>query len=322
MSLAEDARGTSPGQPNVFVLRDNLEKALDSIQKIDFISQLGRTIFLFDPLRSVPRDDVEKVASRRITSFYQIGTEFIIFLFTSDLFLGRDEFAPLPTNIDENIWTENERESVRETGSVLGGLSWKSALLNSDPIPAKEERIVYLYKEALHKWFRYVLALPFAPKEGQIYHLFFCSNFEIGIRVTKNFYSQFTGNPRFSPDNRATYAKFKTEHPDKVVGFVGQRKPLEFKMLWKIIKEHEDGFCDSMCEDLKEDEPLVFKREMVLTWLAQQRYIVPVSYPNELWRQRWQTYKLNWSVVTAKLGVPAPVPLVPMLPSKMMVNRR
>ena len=314
-SLVEDADLQSFGRPQVFVLRDRLEKTLDTIERIDTLSELGRTIFLFDPLRSVPYDDVEKVAARRIDSFYKIGTEFIIFLFTSDLFLGRDEFAALPTTANQNEWTEAQHKSVRETDLAMGGTSWRAAILNTGPVSEKEDVAVALYKELLHKWFRYVLALPFAPKQGQRYHLFFCSNFETGIRVTRNFYSEFTGNPRFSPDNRAAYAKFKIQHPDKMVGVVGQRKPAEFKMLWKIIKEHEDGFVDAMCEDLKEDEPSTFGREKILTWLAGQGYIDRTAYSNDYWQRRWPTYRMNWSVVTSKLSVPGPLPLVPILPN-------
>jgi three-Cys-motif partner protein len=314
VSLADDANIPSFGQPQVFVLRDRLEKALDTIERIDTFSQLGRTIFLFDPLRSVPYDDVERVAARRVDSFYKIGTEFIIFLFTSDLFLGRDEFAGLPTTQNQDAWTEAQHRSVLETDLAMGGTSWRTAILNTGPVSDNESVVVELYKEQLHKWFRYVLALPFAPKQGQLYHLFFCSNFEIGIRVTRNFYSEFTKNPRFSPDNKTAYTKFKAEHPAKMVGIVGQRKPSEFKMLWKIIKEHEDGFADAMCEDLKEDEASLFGREKILTWLAGQGYLAKTAYSNDHWQHRWPTYRLNWNVVNSKLGVPGPLPLVPILP--------
>ncbi len=315
VGIVEDTNTLSLGRHQVFLLRDNLEKVLDSIDRIDAFSELGRTIFLFDPLRSVPYADVEEVAIRRIDSFYKIGTEFIIFLFTSDLFLGRDEFAALPTTTDQNAWTEAQHNSVRETDLAMGGSSWRSAILSERPISEKENDIVGFYKELLRKWFRYVLALPFAPKRGQLYHLFSCSNFEIGIRVTRNFYGEFTRNPKYSPDNRAAYDKFKAEHPDKIVGFVGQRKPAEFKILWKIIKEHEDGFADAMCEDLKDDERSLIGRERILTWLSEQGYLAKTAYSNHHWQRRWPTYSLNWDVVKSKLGVPAPLALVPMLPN-------
>jgi three-Cys-motif partner protein len=304
----------------VFVSNEALEKTLDIVDKVESFQGLGRTIFLFDPLRSVPWASIEEVARRRIDSFYRKGTEFIIFLFTSDLFLGRDEFAALPTTPNESSWNERQRKSVMEADSLFGGTSWRASLLKDESVVERENRLVKMYKDALHKWFRYVLALPFAPKKEQVYQLFFCSNFEAGIRVTRNFYSGFTLNPRYSPDNRAAYERFKRQHPDKVRGYIGQRKPLEFKMLWKIIREHEDGFCDLDAEDLKEEEVDFSKRATALNWLLHQGYLIPVSFHNDRWLNTRSTYELDWGVVTSRLGVRPPLPLIPMSLSSTMAG--
>ena len=52
---------------------------------------------------------IEKVARDRIRYYYSTGTEFIIFLFTSDFFIGRKEFAPLPQQNLESLWTVEEK---------------------------------------------------------------------------------------------------------------------------------------------------------------------------------------------------------------------
>ena len=85
---------------NVHLLNQTLDEALAKVSQIR-----GNVIYFFDPLRSVEWTAVEKVASSRIRSFYQTATEFIIFLFTSDWFLGRDGFSPLPNHQDEEEWS-------------------------------------------------------------------------------------------------------------------------------------------------------------------------------------------------------------------------
>jgi hypothetical protein len=89
-------------------------------------------------------------------------------------------------------------------------------------------------------------------------------------------------------------------------------------MLWKIIREHEDGFCDLEAEDLKEEEVDFSKRATALNWLLHQGYLISVSFQNDRWLNTRSTYELDWSVVTSRLGVRPPLPLIPMsLSSKM-----
>lgn len=297
----------------IYAVNNELDGALDFIEKIDARLNLGRTIFLFDPLRSVPWSTVQKVASRRINSFYRIGTEFIIFLFTSDLFLGRESFVPLPTHNIQDRWSAGERATVAETDALFSGESWRPIVLNALPLSDRETCLVNLYQHRLHSWFRYVLPLPFAPKPDQTYHLFFCSNFETGIRVTRSFFSDLTANPKYSPDNAATYEKFRHEHSSKTSGFSGRSKPLEFRILWKIIKEHEEGYCDLMCQDLIKEERDPGRRRTVLEWLQGEGYLTAQHY-QDTWLNHPPTYMLNWKQVQAKLGVDQPLPLKPLMP--------
>jgi three-Cys-motif partner protein len=297
----------------IYLVNRGLDETLNMIETIDNRYKLGLSIFLFDPLRSVAWDTVQKVASRRIPTFYKIGTEFIIFLFTSDFFLGRDEFVPLPLNENSHKWSSAESDSVSRTDTIFPHKSWRHVLLTNKPVKEKEDRLVSLYKLALHSWFRYVLPLPFRPKKDQIYHLFFCSNYETGIRATRSFYAKRAMNPRLTLDNSEAYKRFQQEHPEKTRGFVPPSKPLEFRILWKVIKEHEEGYCDVLCQDLIKEDQSFGRRRKALEFLQEAGYLEPVYYDN-VWGNHPPRYMLNWSLVGQKLGVSAPLPLTPLPP--------
>jgi len=88
-----------------------LDSALSNIEKI----RIGNALFFSDPLRSVEYRTIEKVANKRINTFYKTGTEFIIFVFTSDWFLGRADFIGLPATVDESTWpVEEKKRSQRQ----------------------------------------------------------------------------------------------------------------------------------------------------------------------------------------------------------------
>ena len=65
---------------NIFLMNLNLD---DSLKRMAQIPKLGNSIFFFDPLRMIKWEIIEKVAKERMKNYYQTGTEFIIFLFTS-----------------------------------------------------------------------------------------------------------------------------------------------------------------------------------------------------------------------------------------------
>ena len=108
----------------------DLDSALSCIEKV----KLGNALFFFDPLRSVEYRTIEKVASNRIRTYYRTGTEFIIFVFTSDWFLGRGDFNCLPTTVNENIWSIEEKRAVSEADAMFGNMEWRGRILNNEPI--------------------------------------------------------------------------------------------------------------------------------------------------------------------------------------------
>jgi len=298
----------------VYLVRGSLNRAVPIVGQIGSTSPLGRSIFLFDPLRIVEWSAIDTVARQRIPSFYKIGTEFIIFLFTSDLFLGRNDFSPLPTSLDNNKWTKEESQTVDETDALFGYQSWRQSILRDGTRQALQERLVELYKLRLHSWFRYVLPLPFAPKKEQLYHLFCCSNFEVGIRATRNsFFCPLTGNQRYGPDMDRTYMRFGGAHPTEVRGFQGRDKPLVFRILWKTIKEHEEGYCDVNCQDIIKLDRDRGERRKAIEWLYEVGYLQGATF-STAWGLHPPSYMLNWNVLKDRLGVSAPKSLTPLIP--------
>jgi len=305
----------------IYLLNQDLLKALDTIDLIDRKFELGRTIFLFDPLRTVPWNAIRTVARRRIKTFYQLRTEFIVFLFTSDLFLGRDGFAPLPRSLLESNWNSIERESVHETDMLLGGTNWRKSLLNQNPVQTRMKRLVEIYRIFLHSWFRYILPLPFAPKDEQLYHLFVCSNYETGIERIRNLFAGLTHNLQYAPSLSTAYSDFTQKHPEKTSGFTGNRRPIEFRILWAVLRHHEEGICDIGCIDLVDLEPSGEKRMFALNWLRDKGYLERKYYTHEWPGTRPPVYSVNWAMVR-KMGIEPPPELKPLLPDDLPLKER
>jgi three-Cys-motif partner protein len=296
---------------NVYLLQAGIDEA---IEKINQIPSLGNSIYFFDPLLYIEWGIIDKVARNRITSYYKTGTEFIIFLFTSDWFTGRDDFSALPTSLNELSWSGSERETVESADELFGNQYWRKSLLNKLSISERETQMVNLYCVHLFNWFRYVLPLPFKPKMGQLYHLFFCSNYEAGINITKRYYQDRTGNPKYSPSNRRAYSRFRLLHPEVFFGIKHPRRPLEWKLLWKIIKEHQYGMCDLKCRDFVKEEPDPYERAEALDWLKNQGYIEEISIVNPIWEEHYPRYILDWKFVADNLKIELPEILKPIEP--------
>jgi len=174
VSLSESEGSPELNKSNVYLLNTDLDTALETTEKISF----GNAIYFFDPLRTVEWKTIDKVANNRVRSFYQKGTEFLIFLFTSDWFLGREEFPPLPKDFKESTWKQETKNVVLEADALFGNKKWRKYVLNSKSIKIRETTFIELYKKRLCEWFRYVLPLPFKPKTDQLFHLILCSNYE------------------------------------------------------------------------------------------------------------------------------------------------
>jgi three-Cys-motif partner protein len=307
VDIAEAEGPLQSNRSNIFLMNLELDEALSNIAQL----HLGNSLFFFDPLRSVTYEIVERVAKARITSYYRTGTEFVIFVFTSDWFLGRDDFAALPDNTDSTSWSPEESKTVAEVDALFGDKDWRNLILNNKPIYERETKFIELYVDRLHKWFRYILPLPFNPKENQIYHLVMCSNFEIGIKATRGFYSKWTGNPKYSPDNATAFKRFRTLHPELFVGLSGRQKPPHWKMLWEAIKYHEDGICDYMCRDFMVIEDDGNRRQELLEWMEDKGYLIKYRIEN-IWKHPCKQYQLSWGTINSTLGIKPPAPLEPL----------
>ena len=293
---------------NVYLINASLE---DALEKIDAL-ELGNAIYYFDPLLNVTWDAIEKVAARMETPF-ETGTELLIFLFTSDWFTGRDDFEALPKTPEPKKWTRKERRSVIQGDLLFGDKQWRKEILCRKPIETKEKLLVELYRNKLHKWFRYVLPMPFNPKGKQIFHLILCSNYEAGVKRTKSAYASETLNPLYKPNNKKAYKKYVSLHPGTTRGLRGNRRPLVWKILWKTIKDHEDGICDCACRDFRKEDSRINVIQRALVWLNSEGYLDKLQI-EDAWGSGLPRYVLNWGVVKQKLGVDQPPELTPLSP--------
>ena len=291
-------------ESDVILLRDHI----DVINNVDLT--IGNSLFFFDPLLYTPWSEIEKIAEQRITSYYIRRTEFIVFLFTSDWFLGRDKLVPLPKSRNESSWNEAEKNSVQKVDDLFGNVGWRNNVLTDVAIESRMKTLVKLYKERLRRWFRYVLPLPFEPKPNQTYHLFMCSNDEEGINITKKFYTDYSKNPKYLPDHISAYKKFVWLHPKKRIR--GSARSYEWKVLWRIVRNHEDGLCDKKCTDLIEKVSDVQTLVDSLEWLCSEKYLDKIEHASIPWEKRPQLYQLNWNIVEERLKVKRPVELIPL----------
>jgi len=293
-------------EEDVFLLR-NRSEIFDIVEQL----RLGNSLFFFDPLLYTPWSEINKVARKRITDYYQTRTEFIVFLFTSDWFSGRGDLTPLPQTSQKESWGSEEVETVAKAQDLFGyDKSWMDHLLNSKPNEDKIEKMVSIYRNLLHGWFRYVLPMPFEPKVNQIYHLFMCSNYEVGINITQKFYTKYTRNPPFSPNNKTAYSKFVGLHPEKKMR--GSARSDEWKILWEIIRKHDEGICDNACMDLIDIQlDGIFLQES-LDWLWTKKYLKEIEHFSHNWDNIPLLYQLDWDYVEETLGITRPLKLMPL----------
>jgi three-Cys-motif partner protein len=313
INLDEAEGPIASNRSGIYLFNKDVDDALTKISKI----YMGNSLYFFDPLRSVEYNTLNQVALERIPSAFKTGTEFFIFSFTSDWFLGRNDFASLPLTSEKTAWASAETRTVQQADDLFGSKQWRNSILR-DNISIKQKQTLFmrLYKNRLHRWFRYVLPLPFNPKEQQLFHLILCSNYEAGVRMTKDAYSTITGNPKYSPSNQAAISKFKRIHPELFAYIPGNRRPTEWKILWKIIKQHEENLCDFQCNDLVREEPNTKARIEALHWLLKKDYLKLVHI-DDAWKQKRRRYAIKWSTVKAKLGVEVPPKLRPISPQQL-----
>ena len=296
----------------VYLINKALAPAMDEIRGI----QLGNSLFFFDPLLFTPWSEIERAASMRIRSYYENRTEFIVFLFTTDWFRGRATIplVPLPRTTNESMWSAEELNSILKMDRLFGGTEWRGKILTDASQDLRVERLVAEYRKRLHKWFRYVRPMPFRPKEGQMYHLFMCTNYERGIGITTSFYNKFTGHPSVRRELSPVYANFRKCHPEAMLDVDGRHKPVPWRFIVEITRDHDEGICDDQCLDLGQIEPDPLGRKDSLEWLEREGYLVEIPSMTSVWKTRPTLYQLNWPIVTKRLGMKPPSPLLPLEP--------
>ena len=302
---------------SIYLVHASTDGAIDKLSRI----RLGNSIFFFDPLRNYDWNIIDKVARSRIKSFFRTGTEFIVFLFTSDWFLGREELQPLPITDREEEWSDEEFETVQKADALFGDQLWRSKILIDLPRDDRQRIMRDFYRNNLLRWFRYILPLPFAPKPNQLYHLFFCSNYDLGIKVTRDFYVKRTGNPEYKPVNPQAYKQFQRNHPALLRGVRGNVRPLEWKILWQIVRYCEGGISDALCNNIRKISDDIGKVEDALAWLKEKGYLEEIRGIEPMWEENYPRYKIDWGITTSVLKIESPSPLMPIAPTEEMMSQ-
>jgi len=99
-------------------------------------------------------------------------------------------------------------------------------------------------------------------------------------------------------------------YPELFKGLSGKERPLPWKVLWKIIVQHEDGVSDKHCKDFKELNNNNNIIQISLDWLCAHDYLYICSSSNH-WGDQIQQYVLNWNTVKEKLEVNQPIDFRP-----------
>lgn len=289
------------------LIKKNIDDAIEDINLMDI---RGRSIYFFDPLLSVNMDPLRKVYERRIGNPFQIGTEFIIFFFTSDWFSGREDFVPLPKSDIERDWSEEELNTVNLLDNVLGNNSWHQLILTDEKPIIRMKKLAEEYVVQLFELFRFVIPMPFMPKERQSYHLIFCSNFKAGASIITGFYEKLTNN-KWKPNNRLTFNRFSKLHRSDIVFLGGNQRPLEWKLLWNFIKNYNNGKFDMLSRDVYQIEENLYNVKKAIEWLEKFGYIKEYSIINYNGRDVGR-YELNWNLITERLLLEKPPPFIPL----------
>lgn len=289
----------------------------------DFLKQtsngadFGISLFYFDPLLSVDWKLLDGIAKARIVEPYKTGTEFLVFFFTSDWLTGRKDpyFHILPRFNDESKWTSAEKESGDIADQTFGCRDWLSIVASSKTRELMESELVNLYKNKLRKWFRFVIPLPFVPKSGQIYHVFCCSNYDVGMGVVRSIYTEYMQPYGLEADNVSTFQEFKNQHTSLISKYGRRKKPPEWRILWHVMRNCPDGLCDTKCENLQKIAGGAQELENAINWLDKQGYLLRIKVRVWPWsKPQFPIYEINWTTAKTKLNVERPAPPTPLKP--------
>ena len=278
---------------------------------------LGISLFYFDPLLSVDWSLIDQIAKARIVTPYKTGTEFLVFFFTSDWITGRKDpyFHSLPKSKDESKWTKAEKESADIADRAFGCRDWTHTLSSRQPKKEMESELVKLYKSKLRKWFRFVEPLPFVPKTGQIYHVFCCSNYDVGMGVVRSIYKKYMQPYGLKISNANAYKQFRKHHIDLASQYSGRNKPPAWRILWHVMRNCPDGLCDGECANLQNIAGGSTELEDTLKWLKANKYLKQIKAEEWPWNSvEFPVFVINWDTVRSKLDIERPDPPIPLEP--------
>lgn len=208
----------------------------------------------------------------------------------------------MPISSDFNSWSDTERETINALSNVLGDDLWYDSILIDEKVEIRMNNLIEEYQNRLYELFRYVIPMPFAPKKDQIYHLFFCSNYHEGAKIITDFYSNETNN-QWKPNHHVYYRKFKKLHQNNIFFPGGSSRPIEWKVLWRIITYYRLGKFDHNCRDLIEKAQSKPQLYETINWLKSEGYVRNYSKFR---------FELNWEIITNNLGLEPPPPFEPL----------
>ncbi len=294
-------------------------------------SMIERGLFLFDPLLAPEYRIIEGVARHRIRVPFQIRTEFLLFFFTSDWVSGRTGFAPLPRFADEANWTEEEEETAKQADAVFGDRTWLTITSSGLDDGHIQNALLDAYVQKMMKWFRFVMPVPFQPKTEQIYHLLCCSNYDVGINAIKSNWAHLVSMHKgmlvqsgVTTHANSIFPNFRELHPDLIRSLpAGKRRPIEWRILWKIAKSFVDGTADSRDRSLLEITEIQTELDSFLSWLANENYLEIITDIPWAWEgyEEVPRYRAAYDVLSDMLGLAPPILMEPLTSDALAFHR-
>ena len=114
--------------------------------------------------------------------------------------------------------------------------------------------------------------------------------------------------PGRTPSQQA-YSSFQKKHSE-ITSYSGRKRPLQWRILWRTIKYHEEGICDYLCRDFKDIEPDSQLIKPAIEWLFEKAYLQKLPVVSA-WGEQIKQYRLNWKTVKKSLNIDPPAELKP-----------
>jgi len=136
--------------------------------------------------------------------------------------------------------------------------------------------------------------------------------------VLTSLYAAYTSQWGVKEKANDVYGYFESSYGHLSTGLSRVQRPLEWRILWHIVKYHVNGVCDEKCICLLEKANMdVGNIRRALEWLRKEEFISlasPTSWPWDV--DSWfPQYEVTWDIVETCLRVGRPHPAKPLLPS-------